>query len=85
MPAQYTCTVDATQVELNQQASLVSMVLTDAAGSFARTAFSVPDAMKRESLAIGLAAISTQSQVFAVLDSPNQVPRQCYLLSILAD
>ena len=88
MSAEFICTVDAAQAETNLQNppdSLITMVLSDTAGSFAKTGFQVPDEAKREFLAVALAAISTQSQVLAILDDPASVPRLCYLLSILAN
>jgi hypothetical protein len=83
--AEYICTVDAASVETdehNPPNSLVGVALTDLGGTFARTVFMAPDEIKRELLAIALAAISTQSQVLAVLDDPSTVTRQCLLLQI---
>jgi hypothetical protein len=88
MPAEYICSIDGAQAETNLQTppnSLITMVLTDTKGSFAKTGFQVPDEVKREILAVALAAISNQCQVLAVLDAPTAVPRQCYLLEILVD
>jgi hypothetical protein len=88
MPSQFICTIDGAQAETNLQNppnSLITMILTDTAGSFAKTAFQVPDEVKREILAVALAAISNQAQVLAVLDSPTLVPRQCYLLQLIVD
>jgi len=88
MPSEFTCTIDAAQAETNLQNppnSLITMILSDTAGSFAKTAFQVPDEVKREILAVALAAISNQCQVLAVLDDPTLVPRLCYLLQILVD
>ena len=88
MPSQFICTVDGAQAETNLQNppnSLVTMFLTDTQGGFAKTGFQVPDEVKREILAVALAAISNQAQVYAVLDDPAQVPRLCYLLQIIVD
>jgi hypothetical protein len=88
MPAEYICTIDGAQAETNLQNppnSLITMVLTDTKGGFAKTAFQVPDEVKREILAVALAAISNQCQVLTVLDTPTAVPRKCYLLEILVD
>jgi hypothetical protein len=82
--AEYICRVDAAQAETNGNPpiSLIGVALTDLGGTFARTVFMAPDEVKREMLAIALAAISTQSQVLAVLDDPASVTRQCLLLQI---
>jgi hypothetical protein len=88
VPSEFICTVDAAQAETNLQTppnSLITMILTDTKGSFAKTGFQVPDEVKREILAVALAAISNQGQVLALLDDPAQVPRLCYLLQIFVD
>lgn len=88
MAAEFICTLDGAQAETNLQNppnSLVTMILTDTKGTFAKTAFQVPDEVKHEILAVSLAAISNQCQVLALLDAPNLVPRQCYLLQLIVD
>ena len=88
MPAEFICTVDGTQAQSDGQNppnSVITMILTDTKGSFAKTAFQVLDEVKRETLAMALAAISNGLQVLAVLDDPAQVPRLCYLLQIIVD
>jgi hypothetical protein len=84
---EFICTVDAAEAETDGQNppnSVVGVSLSDVGGSFAKTVFTAPDEVKREMLAIALCAISTQSQVDAVVDDPAAVPRQCYSLEILA-
>jgi hypothetical protein len=88
MRSEFICTVDAAQAETNLQTPpncVVTMILTDTKGSFAKTDFQVPDEVKREILAVGLAAISNQLQVLAVLDVPGQVQPMCYLLQAFVD
>jgi hypothetical protein len=72
--AEFICT--ATGVRVDSISGTVSIGLTDTAGAFNRTSFSAAAAMRREMLAIGLAAISTGSQVLAVLDSDTFGPRR---------
>lgn len=88
MRSEFICTVDAAQAETNLQTppnSLITMILTDTKGSFAKMGFQVPDEVKREILAVALAAISNQLQVLAVLDDPGQVQSMCYLLQVFVD
>jgi hypothetical protein len=85
MPAWFICTINGAQVnsyEVNPP--VVSVALTDVAGSFGTSyQFNIPDAAKREILAVALAAISTQSNVSAFVDPPP-TGGQCYALEILA-
>lgn len=68
----------------NPPNSMTSVTLTDQNGSFANTEFFAVDEAKREILAVALAAISTQSNIGAILDVPTGVGNsQCYSLSIL--
>ncbi|HEV2424196.1 MAG TPA: hypothetical protein VGZ29_05155 [Terriglobia bacterium] len=88
MPSEFICTIDGAQAETNLQNppnSLITMILTDTKGSFAKMGFQVPDEVKREILAVGLAAITNQAQVLAVLDDPKQAQRGCYLLQVFVD
>jgi hypothetical protein len=65
----FTCTVVGAQVDTSTTPPTISIILTDIAAipAFTRTAFPFA-AAPREMLAIALAAISTGSQVQAVLD-----------------
>jgi hypothetical protein len=66
----------------------IYLCLTDAGGSFYHTWFYAANNAKRKMLATALAAISTESQVRAVLDIPtgqDVTPHpQCYRLYIVA-
>jgi hypothetical protein len=67
---------------------VIYLDLTDLGGSFAQTWFYAANTSKKEMLAVALAAISTQSQVRAVLDIPtgqDVTPHpQCHRLYIVA-
>jgi hypothetical protein len=83
---EFICTVDAAQAATDVGTppnSVVGVSLSDVGGSFAKTVFTAPDEVKREMLAIALAAISTQSQVDVLVDDSSAVPRQCYSLEII--
>jgi hypothetical protein len=84
MPAWFTCTVGGAQVDsYNVTPPVISVILKDVGGSFGLTGFPVPDAAKRELLALALAAISTQSKVSALVDPPTGANWQCYTLLII--
>jgi hypothetical protein len=83
--AWFNCTIGGAQVDAyGVSPPVVSVVLTDLGGSFGPTGFPVPDEAKHEILAVALAAISTKSQVSALVDPPTAPPWQCYTLSINA-
>jgi len=85
MASWFTCTVSGAQIDAyNVTPPVVTVTLADVGGSFGKTGFPVPDAAKREMLAVALAAISTQSKVSALVDPPTKSPWQCYTLNILA-
>jgi hypothetical protein len=59
--------------------------LTDAAGSFSDTWFFATASAKNQMLAVALAAISTQSQVSAFVETPaGGTATECYNLYIKA-
>jgi hypothetical protein len=61
----------------------VQFLLTDAQGTFSNTWFFASQAAKNQMLAVALAAISTQSQVNAWVDAPEEgTVTQCYALYI---
>lgn len=70
----------------NPPSSLVSVILTDNAGSFADVDFIAVSEAKREILAVALAAISNKATVTALVDVPTLMgaPPNCYSLSIIA-
>ncbi len=86
MPEWVTCTVIGAQVDTYELNSpIMSVALADIAGSFGPTLFRVPDIAKREILAVALAAITSQSEVAALVDDPSQPQAEwCYTLEILS-
>jgi hypothetical protein len=68
----------------------VYLTLTDLGGAFQQGLFYAADAMKREMLAVALAAISTGKNVYVDADPPDQsdqrpVPAQCYTIGLILD
>ena len=78
--ANFTCTVIGVQVDSTTTPPRVSIGLTDTAGAFTKTFFPVVAGTSREMLAIALAAISTGSQVEAVLDPATSGPIELLML-----
>jgi len=72
--SEFICTVTAAQADSSATPPRVSIGLTDTAGSFTNAVFPVAAEMPREMLAIALAAISTGSQVWTVLDPATSGP-----------
>lgn len=93
MPKYFTCTVDGAGVSVepvtDTPANPVYLYLTDSGGTFQKQQFYATDSARREMLAVGLAAISTQNQVRALLDPPDpandRIPLQCYELTVAVD
>lgn len=91
MSLMFTCNVNEVGpvVDGTETASpTIYLNLTDTGGSFDHTWFFAANNCKREMLATALAAISTQSQIRAVLDVPtgqDTIPHpQCYRMYIVA-
>lgn len=86
MPEWVNCNVNGAQVDTYEATSpIITVTLAAVNGSFIPTLFRVPDIAKREMLAVALAAISTQSQVSALVDDPSQPNAEyCYTMQILA-
>lgn len=70
--AWFTCNVIGVQAD--SSGPRISIGLNDTGGAFVNTFFPVAAPMPREMLAIALAAISTGSQVMAVLDPATSGP-----------
>ncbi len=90
MPAEFLCTIDGASAGSNNLQppfnSVAQVVLTDTQGSFTKTVFQAVDEVKREILAVALAAISNQAQVLAILDPPTAgATWLCYMLQIVID
>jgi hypothetical protein len=91
MSQMFTCTVNEVGPASDApetHSPTIYMDLTDLGGSFTETWFYAANSSKREMLAVALAAVSTQSQVRAVLDVPtgqDVTPHpQCYRLYLVA-
>jgi hypothetical protein len=78
---EYLCSVENAGVMLSGSTPQVSFRLTDVNQTFFATRFVAPTALANQMLAIVLAAISTNSQVTANLDTTTY---QCSSIEILA-
>jgi len=63
---------------------VVFLELSDTGGTFQNEWFFASNAGKREMLAVGLAAISTQSNVNVWCDPPSGADPQCYNLYLMS-
>jgi hypothetical protein len=94
MPKLFTCTVDGAGASVGNETDInpnsCYLILTDLGGTFQKTSFNASDPIQSQMLAVALAAISTQNQVSALLDPPDDGggkprPLQCYDVAIKVD
>lgn len=86
-----TCSVSEAGPSMNSNETALPVImicLTDSGGKFSNTWFYAAQDAKTQMLAVALAAISTGSQVNALVDvptGPDTEPHpQCYILYIIA-
>jgi hypothetical protein len=88
MAVEFICTVNQTGPAVGAGVTpdpTIEFSLTDSKGSFTNTWFFAAQSAKNQMLAVALAAISTQSQVNAWVDAPQQSGMtQCYALYLVA-